>query len=91
MKPAGERVVYIEVGGEVIEKDGKVLHPDRVYTVVSNDYLVGHSKEKYFGFAVTDSHNTGQPLDKVMMEWLGKNKFLDYKIEGRIVEIKSSR
>jgi 2',3'-cyclic-nucleotide 2'-phosphodiesterase (5'-nucleotidase family) len=90
-KPVGKRVFYIEVEGEVIEKDGKVLHPDRVYTVVSNDYLVGHAKDKYFGFAVTDSHNTGQPLDKVMMEWLGKNKFLDYKIEGRIIEIKSFR
>ncbi len=91
VRPAGERVVYIEAGGEVIEKDGKVLQPDRIYTVVSNDYLVGHAKDKYFGFAVTDSHNTGQPLDKVMMEWLEKHKLLDYKIEGRIIEMKSSR
>lgn len=90
-KPVGERVVYIEAGGEVIEKDGKILQPDRLYTVVSNDYLVGHAKEKYFGFAVEDSHDTGQPLDKAMMEWLEKHKLLDYKIEGRIVEIKSSR
>ncbi len=91
MRPVGERVVYIEAGGEVIHKDGKILQPDRLYTVVSNDYLVGHAKEKYFGFAVPDSLNTDQPLDKAMMEWLVKHKLLDYQIEGRIVEIKSSR
>lgn len=90
VRPFGERVVYIEIGGEVIQKDGKVLEPEEVYSVVSNDYLVGHAKDKYFGFTVNNSHNTGQPLDKAMMEWLKKHKLLDYKIEGRIVEINSS-
>ncbi|MGD8534271.1 MAG: bifunctional UDP-sugar hydrolase/5'-nucleotidase [Candidatus Aminicenantes bacterium] len=90
VRPFGERIVYMEIGGEVIEKDGKMLKADKVYTVVSNDYLVGHAKDKYFGFTVNNSHNTGQPLDKAMMEWLEKHKFLDYKIEGRIVEINSS-
>jgi len=90
VRPFGERVVYMEIGGEVIEKDGKILEPEKVYTVVSNDYLVGHAKDKYFGFPVNGSHNTGQPLDKAMMEWLVKHKLLDYKIEGRIIEINSS-
>lgn len=90
IRPFGERVVYVEIGGEIIEKDGKVLKPDKVYTVVSNNYLVGHAKDKYFGFPVNDSRNTGQPLDKAMMEWLVKHKLLDYKIEGRIIEINSS-
>ena len=90
VRPFGERVVYIEIGGEVIEKDGKVLEPKKVYTVVSNDYLFGHAKDKYFGFPVNFSRNTGQPLDKAMMEWLIKHKILDYKIEGRIIEINSS-
>jgi len=52
VRPFGERVVYMEIGGEVIEKDGKILEPEKVYTVV--------------------------------------NKLLDYKIEGRIIEINSS-
>jgi 2',3'-cyclic-nucleotide 2'-phosphodiesterase (5'-nucleotidase family) len=90
VRPYGERVVYIEIGGEVIEKDGIILEPEKVFTVVSNDYLVGHAKEKYFGFTVNGSRNTGQPLDKTMMDWLEKHKLLDYKIEGRIVEINSS-
>jgi hypothetical protein len=29
-------------------------------------------------------------LDKAMMEWLIKHKLIDYKIEGRIIEINSS-
>lgn len=90
IRPFGDRVVYMEIGGEVIEKDGKVLKPDKVYTVVSNDYLVGHAKDKYFGFTVNNFRNTGEPLDKAMMEWLVKHKLLDYKIEGRIIEINSS-
>ncbi len=90
VRPFGERVVYLEIDGEAIQKDGKVHEPEKVYSVVSNDYLVGHAKDKYFGFAVNGSHNTGQPLDKAMMEWLEKHKLLDYKIEGRIIEINSS-
>lgn len=90
VRPFGERVVSIEIDGEVIDKEGKVLQPNKVYTVVSNDYLVGHAKDKYFGFSVTDFTNTGLPLDKAMMEWLEKYKILDYKIEGRIVQINSS-
>jgi 5'-nucleotidase/UDP-sugar diphosphatase len=90
-KPYGKRIFYIEVDGEILLKDGKLLHPDKVFSVVSNDYLVGQAKDKYFGFSVKNAHNTGQPLDKAMMEWLEKYKVLDYKVENRIEEIKSSR
>ena len=90
-RPFGKRVVYIEVNGEILEKDGKVIQPDKVYTIVSNNYLIGHAEDKYFGFSVNKSKDTGFPLDISMMEWLEKHRLLDYKNEERIVEIKSSR
>ncbi len=89
-RPFGKRVDYIEVNGEILEKDGKVIHPDKVYTVVSNNYLIGQAEDKYFGFPVNKSKDTGFPLDISMMEWLEKHKILDYKDEKRIVEINSS-
>lgn len=87
VKPHGERINYIEINGEILEKEGKVLWPKKVYTVVSNDYLVGHTEDKYFGYAVADSWDTEFPLYQVLMEWLEKHKALDYKFEERIVEI----
>lgn len=90
-RPYGKRIFYIEVDGKILLKDGKLLHQDKIFTVVSNDYLVGQAKDKYFGFPVKHVHNTGLPLDRVMVEWLEKHKVLDYKIEKRIELIKSSR
>ncbi len=86
-KPYRKRVSYIEVNGEVLLKSGKLLLPKKVYTVVSNDYLVGHARDKYFGFDLENSKNTGFPLDITLMEWLEKYKILDYRIENRIIEI----
>jgi 2',3'-cyclic-nucleotide 2'-phosphodiesterase (5'-nucleotidase family) len=86
-KPLGKRIHHISVNGEILVKEGKVLHPDRVFTVVSNNYLVGQAKDKYFGFPVTDSQDIGVLINQVLISWLEKNKCLDYKIEGRIVKI----
>jgi 2',3'-cyclic-nucleotide 2'-phosphodiesterase (5'-nucleotidase family) len=88
IRPYGERVEYIEIKGEVLVKKGKVFWPGKVYTIVSNNYLVGHAKEKYLGFHVTAPNDTGIILDNILMEWLNKHKVLNYKIEERIVEIK---
>jgi len=88
VRPYGKRVDYIEIKGEVLVKKGKVLWPGKVYTIVSNNYLVGHAKEKYLGFPVTNPKDTGVLLDIVLMEWLDKYKVLNYKIEERIVEIR---
>jgi len=87
-KPFGKRVDSIEVNGEFLEKEGILVQPEKVYTVVSNDYLVGHAEDKYFGFKADGTRDTGFPLNQVLMEWLEKHKVLDYKPEDRIVEIK---
>jgi 2',3'-cyclic-nucleotide 2'-phosphodiesterase (5'-nucleotidase family) len=87
-RPYGKRVDYIEVDGEVLENHGTLLKPQKLYTVVSNDYLVGHAEDKYFGFPLAETRNTGVSLNEALMEWIEKYKILDYKLQDRIVEIK---
>jgi 2',3'-cyclic-nucleotide 2'-phosphodiesterase (5'-nucleotidase family) len=86
-KKFGERIDTIKVNGEVVVKDGQVLLPDRMFTVVSNDYVVGHAEDKYFGFPLLQVKDTKFPLDQTMVEWLEEHKVLDYKFEERIIKI----
>ena len=86
-KPFGQRVAYLEVNGDVLVKDGNVLLPEKTYTVVSNDYLVGHAEQKYFGFPVSFPQVKELPLNQALKEWLDKFKVLEYRVEGRIKEI----
>ncbi len=86
-KPKGKRVDYLEIDGEVLVKAGDVLLSKKVYTVVTNDYIIDHVDDKYFGFRVTCFRDTGLSLREILMEWLDKFKVLDYKFEQRIVEI----
>ena len=87
VRPYGKRIDYIEINGEVLVKEGKVLLPENVYKIVSNNYLVGHAGDKYFGFPVDDPQDTGLLMTEAMIEWLEKYKILDYKIQERIIEI----
>lgn len=87
VRPYGQRVDYVEVGSEVLVKEGQILRPEKTYTAVSNNYLVGQAKEKYFGFSLNDSRDTGLPVQQVLIDWLEKFRVLDSKIEKRIVEI----
>ncbi|MFW6129006.1 MAG: bifunctional metallophosphatase/5'-nucleotidase [Candidatus Aminicenantaceae bacterium] len=86
-KPYGDRIKYIEVNGEVLVKEGEVLLPEKVYSAASNNYLTGHAEDKYFGFPLKKIKDTHCPLNRALMEWLEKNKILDYKVEGRIKKI----
>jgi 2',3'-cyclic-nucleotide 2'-phosphodiesterase (5'-nucleotidase family) len=86
-KPMGKRIVRITVDGEILAIEGKVLHPDKVFTVVSNNYLVSQAEDKYFGFPVRKSKDIGVLINQVLISWLEKHEYLDYKIEGRIVKI----
>ena len=86
-KPLGERVDFVQINGETLVQEGRVLHPDKVFTVASNNYLVGQAKDKYFGFAVKEPRNTGALINQVLIAWLEKHKILDYEVEGRITEI----
>jgi 5'-nucleotidase/UDP-sugar diphosphatase len=88
-RPLGQRIVRVTVNGEILVDEGKILFPDKVYTVVSNNYLVSQAKDKYFGFPVGVSKDTGLLINQVLIEWLEKHKVLDYRIEGRIIKIEN--
>jgi len=86
-KPYGQRVHYVETSGKILVKEGEVLWPEKIYTAVSNDYVIAQAQDKYFGFPVSESYNTGYILNQALTEWLDKFKVLDYKTEDRIVKI----
>ena len=86
-KPLGQRIEGIAINGKILVKEGKLLHPDRIFTVVSNNYLVSQAEDKYFGFPVGKNKDTGVLINQVLISWLEKHELLDYKIEGRIVKI----
>ena len=87
VEPYGDRVDYIEINGEVLAKEGKVLWPKKVYTIVSSNYVVKHAEDKYFGFRVNDPVDTVFRLNRALIDWLENYRVLNYKFEGRIVEI----
>jgi 5'-nucleotidase len=86
-RPFGQRIERISIDGKMLAKEGKLLHPDKVFTVVSNNYLVSQAKDKYFGFPVKETWDTGVLINQALIGWLEKQKILDYRIEGRIVKI----
>jgi 5'-nucleotidase/UDP-sugar diphosphatase len=87
VKPYGRRVEDVELNGEILVKEGVLLHPEKAYSVVSNDYLVGQAKDKYFGFAVEAPQDTGFSLYQTLVEWLEEYKTLEDRPLDRIVEI----
>jgi 5'-nucleotidase/UDP-sugar diphosphatase len=90
-RPFGTRVDYLAVGSETIVRDGELLLPDAEFTAVSNDYVVGQARDKYFGFEVLEKQDTGISLTKALEEWLQQNRMLTCEIEDRIVELKPRR
>jgi 5'-nucleotidase len=88
-KPLGQRIEGLTINGDILVKEGKLLHPDKVFTVVSNNYLVSQAKDKYFGFSVKKIRDTKVLINQVLIGWLEKHKVLDYSIEGRIVKIQN--
>jgi 2',3'-cyclic-nucleotide 2'-phosphodiesterase (5'-nucleotidase family) len=90
-KPYGKRIDFLAVGEDVIVDKGSVLLPDTVFTAVSNDYVVGHAEDKFFGFDMPQAKNTRLPLNEVLEEWLAMNQKLVCSIENRIVQLEPIR
>ena len=86
-KPRGQRVHAVVVNDEILVKDGVVLHPEIMYSAVSNSYVTGHAADKYFSFPISKTTDTNRPLNQVLLEWLDKFSSLEYEQENRIVEI----
>jgi 5'-nucleotidase len=90
-RPQGKRVDFLAVGDDVVVRDGRLLLPDEVYSVVSNDYVIGQARRKYFGFEVKEAQMTGFHLTQVMVDWLQENPTLTCSLEDRIVELKPAQ
>jgi 5'-nucleotidase / UDP-sugar diphosphatase len=80
----GSRVDRVEVNGDILVSDGKVLKPHKAYRVVTNNYVIGQAKDKYFGFSVKKPFNTHLTIMTTLIDWLKKHRFLTYEVEGRI-------
>jgi len=86
-QPFGKRVWFLEVGGNKIVFQGKLIHPKKKFTAVSNDYVVSQAESKYIGHSLDEVKKTGLTLNQVLISWLEKFHVLDYGIENRIVKI----
>lgn len=83
----GRRISSVEVNGEFVVRNGQVLLPEKVFLVVSNDYVLSQANDKYFGFSVDEYQATWLPLNQVLMEWMQEHKVLSYRVEDRIVKL----
>jgi len=90
-KPFGKRIEFIAVGNDVVVEKGEIRLPQKIFTAVSNDYVVGHAQVKFFGFQAAREKNTKLPLNKVLEEWLEMNQTLVCSIEDRIVQLEPIR
>jgi len=87
LRPFGSRVKTILVNDQVIIKEGKVLCPEKEFSVVSNDYVVGHARDKYFGFIIRKQRNTGEALAETLSEYIKKLRIIKTGYENRIIAI----
>ena len=78
------RIDRIEINGDLLVKDGRLLLPNVSYRVVTNNYVIGQAKDKYFGFSINRPFNTHLTIMTTLIEWLKKHRFLTYEVEGRI-------
>jgi 2',3'-cyclic-nucleotide 2'-phosphodiesterase (5'-nucleotidase family) len=79
-KPAGQKVLSIEVNGRPVDED-------KVYSVVTNDYVGGHLHD-FFGLTERDielSH-LGIVDHEVFVEAVKKQRHISSRVEGRIVD-----
>jgi 5'-nucleotidase/UDP-sugar diphosphatase len=79
-QPAGQKVLSIEVNGKPVDED-------RVYSVVTNDYVGGHLHD-FFGLTERDIKLThlGIVDHEVFVEAVKKQKRISSRVEGRIVD-----
>jgi 2',3'-cyclic-nucleotide 2'-phosphodiesterase (5'-nucleotidase family) len=79
-KPAGQRVVSVEIGG-------KPLDPKATYKLATNDYMLGGGDgyTSLAGGKVTVDPRGGKLVANDVMAYVKKNGAVTSKVEGRIV------
>lgn len=83
-KEYGTRIQRVEVNGDLVVEGGTLILPEKFYRAVTNNYVIGQAKEKYFGFTVKNPFHTYYSIMTTLIDWLKKNKYLTYRVEGRI-------
>ena len=76
-KPAGERLVKAEVGGEPLD-------PGKTYTVVTNDFLAAGG-DKVIALSEGKNIAYGGTLSDALVEYLKKHSPVSPRVEGRIL------
>ena len=85
-KPAGERIVSVEVLGE----DGTYtpIDPADTYSLASNDFMRrGGDGYEVFATNAIDPYDFGKPLDQVLQEYIAANSPIAPAVEGRITRV----
>lgn len=85
-KPAGERIVSVEVLGE----DGSytAIDPEATYSVVSNDFMrAGGDGYTTFDENAIDPYDFGSPLDVVLADYIKLNSPIAPAVEGRVTRV----
>lgn len=85
-KPAGERVVSVEIASE----DGFApLDPQRIYGVATNNYMrAGGDGYSIFATAAQDAYDYGPNLEEVVVEHLGASEGYEPYTDDRISSVK---
>ncbi|MFS1517128.1 bifunctional metallophosphatase/5'-nucleotidase [Bacillus sp. SCS-151] len=81
-KPAGERVLEVKVGEELLDES-------KTYKLATNDF-VGVGGDGYEMFANKEMFNTGFTLYSVVEEGLMSRETVSPVVEGRIVDVASN-
>ncbi|MGM0438067.1 MAG: 5'-nucleotidase C-terminal domain-containing protein [Bacillota bacterium] len=78
-RPAGERVLEIEV-------DGKPLEHDKMYKVVTNDFMAAGG-DGYTMFEGTETHQEAGGLEEVLMQYIDEKGTVSPTVKGRIISV----
>ncbi|MGA9365023.1 MAG: bifunctional UDP-sugar hydrolase/5'-nucleotidase [Bacteroidota bacterium] len=80
-KPAGQKVLSIEVNGNPVDND-------KIYSVVTNNYVGGHLHDL---FGIPERETEISRLDKIdhdlFVDAVKKQKHISSRVEGRIVDV----
>ncbi len=79
-RPAGERVLEIEV-------NGKPLDYDKIYKVATNDFMAAGG-DGYTMFEGTETHQEAGGLEEILMQYIKEHGTVSPETKGRIISVK---
>jgi len=79
-KPAGERIVSVEVGGQPLD-------PNAVYRVAVNNFMAGGGDGYEVLTKGTNVYDTGVLLSDTLAEYIAAHSPVSLQVEGRITQV----